>query len=330
LPLPRLTALLGVAVLLVPSCSAPPEIRERADTVMGTLAELKVVSADPIDAERRLDAALATLSRIEALTSSYVDDSDVARLEAASPCSVSADTDAVLALSQDVTRLSGGAFDVTAGALVAAWGFPEHPHVPDSATVDEARSRVDPARLHHVGERVWAVDPGTEIDLGGVAKGWGVDRAADDLAGDDGACLVTVGGDLAVRGTKPDGRAWRIGIQDPRDPSRLFETLALSGRRAVATSGDYQRYVEVDGVRYHHLLDPRTGWPARGARSASVIAPTCALADAWATAAFVLGAEAGLAALEAQPDLEGILVTVDGDGELVRHETSGFAAYRSE
>lgn len=297
---------------------------------MGTVAELKVASAVPVDAARRLDAAFATLSRIEALTSSYEDSSDVARLEAGSPGPVSADTDAILTLAQRVARESGGAFDVTAGSLVHAWGFPEHAHLADSAAVTEALSRVDPSRVRRIGERRWEVTPGTEIDLGGVAKGWGVDRAADELADAGGSCLVTAGGDLAVRGRKPDGRPWRIGIQDPRDPARLFETLALSGDRAVATSGDYQRYVEVDGVRYHHLLDPHTGWPARGANSASVIAPTCAVADAWATAAFVLGAEAGIDALERQPDVEGVIVTIDESGELVLHETSGFAAYRSE
>jgi len=173
------------------------------------------------------------------------------------------------------------------------------------------------------------VEPATELDLGGIAKGWGVDRAADLLAERVGPCLVNVGGDLAVRGSKPGGVPWNVGVQDPRDPSRLFVTLRLRGARAVATSGDYQRYVEVDGIRHHHLLDPRTGWPGRRCSSATVVAPSCALADAWATAAFILGPDAGIAALERHPDLEGVLVTIDEAGGLVLHETSGFAAYRS-
>jgi thiamine biosynthesis lipoprotein len=167
-----------------------------------------------------------------------------------------------------------------------------------------------------------------ELDLGGIAKGWGVDRAADVLAGLSGACLVNAGGDLVVRGLKPGGKPWRVGVQDPRDPSQLFLKLRLAENVAVATSGDYQRYFEVDGVRYHHLLDPRTGYPARAASSATVIAPDCATADAWATAVFVLGPAAGIAALEEQPGLEGVIVVVDDAGELVLHETAGFARFR--
>jgi thiamine biosynthesis lipoprotein len=166
------------------------------------------------------------------------------------------------------------------------------------------------------------------LDLGGVAKGWAVDAAADVAAARWGNCLVNVGGDLTVRGTKPGGRPWVIGVQDPRDPGAIFAKLALPPGMAVATSGDYQRNFEVDGVIYHHLLDPATGRPARGANSATVVATTCALADAWATAAFVLGAEDGIRLLEAMPTLEGILVVVNEAGELVVRETSGMPAYR--
>jgi FAD:protein FMN transferase len=297
---------------------------------MGTIAELKVVRRAGTDAEALLDAAMARLSQVEEETTSYRADAVLVRMAEGKPTELSADADAILSQALDVAGETDGMFDPTAGALVHAWGFPEHAHLPDSTAVDEARARVGRQRLRRTGERIWTAEPGTEADLGGIAKGWGVDAAADELAGTGGACLVNVGGDLAVRGTKPGGAPWRIGVQDPRDPSRLFVTLALSGNRAVATSGDYQRYVDVDGVRYHHLLDPRTGWPARGVHSATVIAPTCALADAWATAAFVMGAEAGLAALEREPELEGVLVGIDADGALVLHETPGFAAYRSE
>jgi thiamine biosynthesis lipoprotein len=242
----------------------------------------------------------------------------------------------ILVLAKRVAARSDGAFDPSAGALVELWGYPDHPALPDSAAIAEAVATVDwraveSADMAAGGEvpRAWKLGlPGMRLDLGGIAKGWGVDRAADLLAGVSGAALVNVGGDLAVRGTKPAGTGWLIGVQDPRDPSRLFLKLRLTGPGAVATSGDYQRWFEVGGVRYHHLLDPRTGWPARGVRSATVVAPTCAVADAWATAAFVLGPEAGVAALEREPDLEGVLVTVGEDGELVLHETSGFAKYR--
>lgn len=318
---------------MVSSCapgSSPDAIAVRTGTVMGTIAELKLVRAEGVDAEARLDAAMARLSQVEEGTTSYRAGAALLRLSEGKPVPLSADADAILTQALAVADETGGLFDPTMGALVHAWGFPENAHRPDSAAVDEARARVGRGRLRRTGDRTWTAVPGTEADLGGIAKGWGVDAAADVLAGADGACLVNVGGDLAVRGTKPGGAPWRIGVQDPRDPSRLFVTLKLSGTRAVATSGDYQRYVDVDGVRYHHLLDPRTGWPARDVHSATVIAPTCAAADAWATASFIMGAEAGIAALERDPELEGVLVGIDDAGALVLHETSGFAAYRSE
>lgn len=165
------------------------------------------------------------------------------------------------------------------------------------------------------------------VDLGGIAKGYAADRAADILAAATGSCLVNLGGDLAIRGSRPGRGFWTIGIQDPVDPSRLLLTLSVSGTRAVATSGDYQRFFEEEGVRYHHLLDPATGEPGRRARSATVLAPTCVVADAWATAAFILGPECGIAALETEPELEGMIVAEDEAGRLVIHETSGFAAY---
>jgi thiamine biosynthesis lipoprotein len=344
---------LVLAFLSLPvSCSREPEIHVRTGFVMGTVAELKVVSDDPARATEALDRAFAELERIQAATTSYSEDSDPARLARGEVggeyAPVSGATDAILRLALQVAADSEGAFDPTAGALVAAWGWPEHPALPDSASVELARATVDwrgveseaaggssrppgpdGAVARAPGVLDWRLTkPGSRLDLGGIAKGWGVDRAADILARACGACLVNAGGDLMVRGLKPGGQPWRVGVQDPRDPSQLFLKLRLGEDVAVATSGDYQRYFEVDGVRYHHLLDPRTGWPARGANSATVIAPDCATADAWATAAFVLGPVAGIAALEEQPGLEGVIVGLDDAGELVLHETSGFARYR--
>ena len=344
-PVPAIPLLL---LLLLPvSCAREPEIHVRAGFVMGTVAELKVVSDDPAVATEALARAFAELERIEALTTSYSDDSEPARLirqdsdEPGGLVDLAPEVDEILVLAQRVAFVSDGAFDPTAGALVEAWGWPEHAALPESAAVARAQATVNWRRLRSPDDRsglegyhppeghLWTRLPdGQKLDLGGIAKGWAVDRAADILAGVSGGCLVNAGGDLVVRGSKPGGKPWRVGVQDPRDPSRLFLRLRLAEDVAVATSGDYQRFFEVDGTRYHHLLDPRTGWPARAANSATVIAPDCATADAWATAAFVLGPEAGVAALERDPGLEGVIVVIDDAGELVLHETSGFARYR--
>lgn len=300
------------ALLFAAACESAPQVHTRDGFVMGTVAELKVVATEDKAAEDALQAAYDELSRIELLATSYNEVSDVSRLNA-SPgqnVAISEETKEIFRVAFEVQAASDSAFCPTLGAVIRAWGFPDEPHVPAPADLRAALKK-------------------KEYDLGGVAKGYGVDRAADIL-GEAGSCLVNVGGDLAVRGTRPDGTSWRIGVQDPRDPSKLFVTLRLPASTAVATSGDYQRFVMVDGVRYHHILDPRTGRPARGVRSVSVIAPTCALADAWATAAFVLGAEKGLAALEEQPQLEGVLVEEDAEGRLVLHETKGFGAFVEE
>jgi thiamine biosynthesis lipoprotein len=314
---------------MVTGCEAPAPMPTRVGTVMGTVAELKVVPRGGADVEGAFDAAFAELEHIEGRTTSYRDSSDVSRLRRDGSAEVSEETDAVLALALDVSTASDGTFDPTAGALVQAWGFPDDPAVPDSAAIAAALATMGTTRVRRDGERHWTTEPGVALDLGGIAKGWAVDRVADLLQERAGACLVNVGGDLAVRGRKSDGSVWKVGVQDPRDPSKLFLTLALSGPAAVATSGDYQRYVEVDGVRYHHLLDPRTGWPARDVRSATVVAETCAEADAWATAVFILGPERGIRAMEDRPGLEGVIVTTSPDGELVLHETSGFSRLRA-
>jgi len=161
----------------------------------------------------------------------------------------------------------------------------------------------------------------TEIDLGGIAKGYAVDRALATLDGFrvEGA-LVNAGGNVGVFGGVPESalfltqyRPFRVAIQHPRMPGRILGTVALDRARGVATSGDYQRYFERDGVRYHHVLDPQTGRPARALVSVTVIAPTATEADALSTGAFVLGPEAGLALVNALPEVEAVLVTPAGE-----------------
>jgi thiamine biosynthesis lipoprotein len=319
---------LACLVLLIPACSTDPVIYEHTSLAMGTVAELKVVAWDSPAAESALVAAVAELARIEAITTVYSDSSDVSRLmrQAGSDAvSVDPDLDRILVGARLVAEQSNGAFDPTAGPVVRAWGFPEAPALPDSAAVADAVALVDWEQCVR-DDAGWTLGPGMMLDLGGIAKGYAVDRVADRLAEVAGGCLVGVGGDLAVRGSRPGRPGWIIGVQDPREPSRLMLRLRLGGALAVATSGDYQRFFEAEGERWHHILDPRTGWPARGLRSVTVVAPSCELADAWATAAFVLGPEAGLAALEEHPDLEGVLVAEDAAGELVLHRTSGMAA----
>jgi thiamine biosynthesis lipoprotein len=152
-----------------------------------------------------------------------------------------------------------------------------------------------------------------ELDLGGVGKEYAVDAVAELLRAEGVAsALVNFSGDVRTVGRKGNGRPWSVGIQDPRDRNRCRFVLRVERDGGIATSGDYERFFEQDGVRYHHILDARTGLPARGLASATVVAATASEAGRLATAAFLLGPEAGLDLIEATPNAEGALITPEG------------------
>ncbi|HMB69717.1 MAG TPA: FAD:protein FMN transferase, partial [bacterium] len=205
----RARILLPGALLLCAACDVAPPVRSFDGYVMGTVAELKVVAADEKTADAALSDAYDELARVELLATTHNELSDVSRLNADPDGNVvlSPETRNIFRVAFRVQAESDSAFCPTLGAVLRAWGFPDEPHVPDPAVLRAALKK-------------------EEYDLGGVAKGFGVDRAADVL-GQVGGCLVNVGGDLAVRGTRPDGKPWLIGVQDPRDPSRLFITLRI-------------------------------------------------------------------------------------------------------
>jgi thiamine biosynthesis lipoprotein len=212
----------------------------------------------------------------------------------------------------NVSRATSGAFDPTLGEVVQLWGFGrDDPRLPGPEEIEDA---IDNAGYDKVPDGQCCPD-GRDIwfDLGGVAKGYSVDVAVRALkeAGIK-AGIVNAGGDLRSFGVRPRRGYWKIGVQDPDNPQELAGVLEVK-EAAVATSGDYQRYFEEGGIRYHHILDPATGYPAHsGVRGATVIAPDCATADALATAAFVMGPEKGLAMLESWEGAEGVLITDDG------------------
>jgi thiamine biosynthesis lipoprotein len=312
--------LLRAAPLLLPllsSCAA-----EERDTffAMDTVVELTAVGG-----EGALAAARRAVEEVASWADCYAPGAELYRLNRSAGggvVRVSPELADALKVALEVAEKSGGAFDPTVLPLIEAYGFNgEERRVPDDAEIAGILPRVDYRRVGLVGDEVH-IPAGTALDLGGVAKGYAVDRAlgAMEEAG-AGAGLVNIGGDIAVFGERPDGVPWTIGVQHPRAPGELFAVLELKGG-AVATSGDYERYFVVDGVRYHHILDPRTGRPARGLVSVTVTAPSCVLADAYATAVFVLGPERGMELLEADDILEGLLIS-ETEGRLDFTVTDG-------
>lgn len=309
-----LLVLLMLVTVAVRRCATEPvESLRRSRIVMGTVVEISAFGGPEADLQQAVTDAFREMERIEALMSPRRADSDVARLsQPVESLEVSAETAEVVALGLEVAAASGGAFDMGLGRLKALWDIEgEDPQVPAAAEVEAALAGTGAGALRLEGRKVFKADPKLAVDLGGIAKGFAVDRAVALLAA-AGVTHATVnaGGDIRLLGDR-QGEPWRIGIQHPRRPDGLLATLALSGG-AVVSSGDYERFFEAGGERYHHLFDPRSGYPARACRSVTVVAPSAALADALATAAFVLGPAQGLALVEAFAGSAGLIVAADG------------------
>lgn len=289
---------LGVGAFVVATMPLAARARRvlvrRTLPVMGTMAEFAVVHRDRAEAHAAIDSAMAELLRVERLMTRFSESSDVGRansLAATRPVAVSVATASVLQEALGWAEASEGAFDPAIGRAVRLWDVGNRTAPPPDDAVRRLAGRGFYRALNldtWLGEPVVSfADPDVELDLGGIAKGYGVDRAAEALrrAGVTQA-LVNVGGDLYALGNAGDGGPWRIGIRLPEEPGRLAGELEVRDA-AVATSGDYLQFFQHGGRRYHHLLDPVTGAPRLTAvRSLTIQADTCLAADAAATALY--------------------------------------------
>lgn len=312
--------LLDLAVLLAVAAAAPAGAAWFDDTqaIMGTRVHAEVWHHDPAHAERVLAQVMAEMRRIDRAYSTHRDDSELAALNRSAPAGwapVSAEMIHLLGESRRMSELSGGAFDVTYASAGRFYDYREHRR-PDDATLRAAVEAIDYRYVEVDVEnaRVRYRRPEVYVDLGGIAKGYAVDRAIAILQGagiEHGA--VAAGGDTRIVGDRR-GQPWKVGIRDPRRDGAVAAVLPLFDT-AVSTSGDYERFFEEGGVRYHHILDPQTGESARGARSVTILGPNATLTDGLSTSVFVLGAEAGLALIDR---LEGVdAIIIDGDGRLL-------------
>jgi FAD:protein FMN transferase len=319
----RLAFLILFAAVAASACSTepssdraePPTQTARTGLAMGSQLTVRVLSADAVTAESAIGAVFAEFERLDALLSVWRPGSDVLRINAAPgarPVAVGPDVVTALDAARQISDWTHGKFDVTFGALSDVWKF-DHDQDGRIPTPTEIA-----ARLPFIGYRAVQVDakagtvflsrPGMRIHLGGIGKGYAVDRAVRLLL-ERGFrdFMIQSGGDLYVGGLEA-GRPWRVGIADPRNPSQVFGTIDLSDG-TLSTSGDYERAFVKDGVRYHHLLDPATGTPARGCRSVTIVSSSPLLADGLSTGVFILGPTEGMALVERLPDVEAIIVT---------------------
>ncbi len=314
----------GADAVSTAPASTPRHERVRAThDVMGTRVEA-LLPAGP-GAEAAAQAVFKCFDEVDAQMSEWREDSPLAavnREAGGRPVTVPAELAALVRRGVELGRRSDGAFDVTWAALWGLWDFgAPRPAVPSAERLRAATALVD-YRAVELDERAGTLRlprRGMKLGLGAIAKGYALDRAALALGALGVADYTLSAGGQVMAGLAPSGRPWRIGIRDPRgEPDDYFAVVILD-EGSVSTSGDYERFFIDHGVRYHHILDPRTGRPATSLRSATVVARDATLADALSTAVMVLGVERGLALIATFPGVEALLV--DARGEV--HATQG-------
>jgi thiamine biosynthesis lipoprotein len=291
---------------------------------MGTLLVVTAWGDDTAAMLRAVHAARDSVRLVDSLMSSYARTSELSRINraaGAAPVRVSAELLHVLEQARVYWRLSGGAFDPTIGPLVAAWGFHgEHGRVPAHRELDSLRALVDFAavQIDTAAHTVRLPRAGMQLDLGGIAKGYALDlaRAAMREVPLRGG-MIDLGGNVLVFGRPPHGARWRIGIRDPRGTGGVIGYVSLDSG-AVATSGDYEHFYTIGGVRYAHLIDPRSGRPARGVIAATAFGPAGEWSDGLSAALFLSGPQRGIALADSLPGVGAIYVLDRGDSSITR------------
>lgn len=310
--------LLIVYFLLLPSCTQKEKVYRKSRILMDTLVTVNVVSDSSDKAERAIDIVFDEIAKLDSMLNFFSDKSELSIINknaGLSEVRVSQETIEVIEKAIYASEKTDGAFDATIGPEISLWDFPNKIK-PDDKTIRERLSLVNYKLIHINKERstVYLEKRGMLLDLGGIAKGYAADRAVAVLkrigikSG-----LVSVAGDIKAFGLKPDGRAWVVGIRNPRaigNDDDIMATIELRDA-AISTSGDYERYFIVDGKRYHHILDPKTGYPADECQSVTVIAKDGVYTDSFSTGVFVLGPERGMAALK-EMGFEGLIVDSSG------------------
>jgi len=288
---------------------------------MGTWASLTLVTSDSAGVADLAYQTLKVFHRIDSLMSNWTDKSEVARINreaAPNEIRIHPEVADVLRVADQVARESDGAFDITVEPLVRLWGFiGGPPRVPQQAEIDAALERTGPDKLRFNADAgtVHFIRDGVGIDLGGIAKGYGVDKAAEVLrAARATSALLDLSGNMVAIGNSARGAGWTVGIRDPSGTHPYLARIRLRDE-AIATSGDYEQFVDDDGKRYGHILDPRTGWSAHGLKSVTVVAGQATVADAWATALFVLGPEAARQVAHEHEEFAIVMLEPGEDGQ---------------
>ena len=314
--------------LLFTVCACAPQkktIFKKSRILMDTQVTVTVVYGSRDSAEKAIDAAFSEIEKIESLTNFYGAGSEISLINKNAGISVTKVSPEVLEMigkALYVSEMTDGAFDITIGAVTRLYDF--HKKIkPEESTLLKNISLVNyrDVSVDSSASTIFLKKKGMIIDAGGIAKGYAADKAVGVLKKQGIASgLVAIAGDIKAFGQKPDGKPWQIGIRNPRGKDQdddIMATLPLSDR-AISTAGDYERFFLIDGMRYHHILNPKTGYPAGGCRSVTVTARDGVFADAFDTGIFVLGPDKGMKVLE-RLRFDGIIV--DSEGKM--HFTAG-------
>ena len=306
-------SLLLAGTLLCGGCAAeadPPRLSE-----VGFYLDTVITLSAYVDDAQILKDALEECGRYERILSRTIEGSDVWRINHADgePVEVSDDTAAILRCAREIGGASGGAFDVTIAPASTLWDFTSEAHtLPDAEEIARAAELVDYTKITLEGNTV-TLPAGMMIDLGGIAKGYIADRIKAYLE-ERGVkhAILSFGGNIVAIGTKPDGSAWKVGIQDINGKTGDYMLVTQNTGGSTVTSGIYERGFDLDGIRYHHLLSPETGWPVQNElASVTIFSESSMEGDALSTAAFVLGTEEGLKLIESLEGVEALFIARD-------------------
>ena len=321
MPIVKRRRLAACVACLIAAAAAPPShaawYSRVDDGIMGTRISMELWADDPALANRAIEAVLAEMRRVDELMSTYKPTSELSKVNAeaaAHPVAVTPELFKLLETSLEYSEITEGAFDITYASVGYLYDFRQHVH-PTEQAIEQALPAIN---YHHVlldreHTTVRFSQPGVRIDLGGIAKGHSVDRAIEILKSMGiGHAVVSAGGDSRVIGDR-FGKPWIVGIRNPRsvDPEAVITRIPLEDA-AISTSGDYERFFDEGGVRYHHIIDPKTGHSASKVLSATIIGPTATRTDGLSKTAFVLGPDEALRIINKLDDVDAVLVTPDG------------------
>ncbi len=286
---------------------------------MGSLFDITVVAKDSVAANRHIDSAISEISRIEKLISSWDENSqtsEINRNAGIKPVKVDPELFDLINTAIGISKLTDGAFDISYASMDKIWKFDGSMTVMPSE--EEIASSVSKVGFQHIvldkeNSTVFLKLKGMKIGFGAIGKGYAADRAKSLLIQKGvPSGIINASGDMNTWGRQPDGSEWKVAITNPLDKNKVFAILPITNG-AVVTSGNYEKYVKLNGKRYTHIIDPRTGYPSSGIISVTVFAPKAELADALATSVFVMGIEAGLDRINQMPKVECIIIDDKGN-----------------